>query len=553
MNVKHKLFFLVGIALAGMLVIGGVGLWGIAVDDAAIADIQGNRLEKIRNIMYLMGNMKELARRSYEVVSREGIPYAEQLPELKRLREVLQQLHDETPQYIQAYSALPARPENKQKWDALLLVWNQWFAYEQSYLRSMDDAIAHPSPEAFASLYKLILDGSFQRREYTVKLDAGIRELVEINQRLAVEVASGAQESSKGQLICMSIVMGLAFLTIGFLTWSINRSVIKPVEKARDLVVRIERECDLKLRVGYRARDEIGEMVIAFDAMLDKLQASFQTIQTRMKEVKTSVEVLSSGAQQVAVSSGQQSTSTSAMAASVEEMTVSVNTVSSSAEEARNIAREAGEIANQGGGIIEQTVQEMGAISEAVTQASAVIESLGQESEQISSVVQVIKEVADQTNLLALNAAIEAARAGEQGRGFAVVADEVRKLAERTTQSTGDISGMVGKIQASAKEAVTGMARVVEQVKSGHALAQDAGKRIQAIRAGAGKVVQVVTEISSALKEQSAASQDIARHVESVAQMTDQNSAAAGDAASGAQNLGRLALDVDAAVGQFAV
>jgi methyl-accepting chemotaxis protein len=553
MNVKHKVFSLVGLSLAGMLLIGGLGLWSMKGDANAIRDIQENRVEKISNILSMRVNMTDLVRRSREISALIIIPYDRQVSELKRLQGILHQIHEITPQRIQAYAALPATEDNRRLWDDLMIIWNQWITYDQGFLRGLDDVLAKPSPEALVAFFQHVEEENSKRIDLTKKLEDGIKELVEINRQMARDKANEAEAQSHDASILMLAVSVVALLSLGFFGFSINGSVIKPVEKARDLVVHVARDRNLKLRIGYKAKDEIGEMVSAFDSMMDELQSSFQTIQTRMGEVKAGVEAMASGAQQVAVGSGQQSTSTSAMAASVEEMTVSVNTISGSAEEARNIAREAGEIANQGGGIIEQTVQEMGAISAAVAEASAVIESLGHESEQISSVVQVIKEVADQTNLLALNAAIEAARAGEQGRGFAVVADEVRKLAERTTQSTGDISGMVGKIQVSAKEAVTEMARVVEQVKSGHALAQDAGARIQAIREGAGKVVQVVTEISSALKEQSAASQDIARHVESVAQMTDQNSSAAGNAASGAQNLGRLALDVDAAVGQFAV
>jgi methyl-accepting chemotaxis protein len=195
----------------------------------------------------------------------------------------------------------------------------------------------------------------------------------------------------------------------------------------------------------------------------------------------------------------------------------------------------------------------MGVIAEIVGKASKVIQTLGEDSQQISSVVQVIKEVADQTNLLALNAAIEAARAGEQGRGFAVVADEVRKLAERTAQSTGDISTMISKMQVSSKEAVEEMSHVVEQVESGQALAQEAGERIRSILDEANRVSDAVTEISAALKEQSQASQDIARHVESIAQMTDENHAAAEESASGAQELSQLAHEINDVLAKFKV
>ena len=195
----------------------------------------------------------------------------------------------------------------------------------------------------------------------------------------------------------------------------------------------------------------------------------------------------------------------------------------------------------------------MDTISETVAKASEVIKALGEESQQISSVVQVIKEVADQTNLLALNAAIEAARAGEQGRGFAVVADEVRKLAERTAQSTGDISAMIGKIQVSATEAVEEMDLVVQQVEAGQSSAQEAGELIRHIHAEAQNVSAAVTGISNALREQSQASQDVARHVESIAQMTDENNAAAEETASGSKLLSKLAQEMAAVVAQFKI
>jgi methyl-accepting chemotaxis protein len=553
MNVKHKLFSLVGTALAGMLLIGGVGLMDMSEANDVIDDIHDVRMGKTSNILFLLVNMTELIRRSQEIGARELEPYDQQVADLQRLRGLVHETHGMVTERIKAYEALPFSEEGKRKWDALMAVWKEWFVYDQRFLRELESVLVNPSPEAFHAYYQSVVSENNKRRALTDQVNAGIRELVALDSEVADAAVVKEQKNAAEAVVIISIIIVLSVLALALFTLSINASVIKPVEKARDVLVHIARERDLKLRVDHHAEDEIGEMVTAFDSMMDELNESFKSIQTRMLDVKTGAEDLTTVAKQVASSSSQQSSSTSSMAAAVEEMTVSVNTVSGSAEEARNIAQDAGEIANQGGSIIEQTVKGMGAIAETVAHASKAIEALGQESEQISSVVQVIKEVADQTNLLALNAAIEAARAGEQGRGFAVVADEVRKLAERTTQSTGDISSMVGKIQVSAKEAVAEMEQVVKQVEAGHMLAQDAGARIQTIREGASNVVRVVTEISSALKEQSAASHDIARHVESVAQMTDQNSSAAGNAADGALSLGRLARDVDEIVEQFKV
>lgn len=203
--------------------------------------------------------------------------------------------------------------------------------------------------------------------------------------------------------------------------------------------------------------------------------------------------------------------------------------------------------------MIRSAASEMTVIADAVRQISSSIEDLGNQSTAISSVVQVIKEVAEQTNLLALNAAIEAARAGEQGRGFAVVADEVRKLAERTALATGEIGKMIAAIQSSSKLAVTAMSSAVDQATGGVALAEKAGNAIKQIEAGVDEVVALVNSISSSLAEQTAAGNDIGVHVEKVARMTEENSASAGTAASSAVQLEQLAGDMRHVVDKFII
>jgi methyl-accepting chemotaxis protein len=328
---------------------------------------------------------------------------------------------------------------------------------------------------------------------------------------------------------------------------------LRPLNRARNMISRVAENFDLTLRLNNDSRDEIGQISQSFDYMMGKFQSAFRMIAQQVEKVGDAVESVNTAAEQVVQGSTSQSSSTSAMAASIEEMTVSINTVAASASDAQAMAQKAGDLSEDGDGIIGKTRGEMGAIAQIVDRASRVIAALGDGSHQITNVVKVIKEVADQTNLLALNAAIEAARAGEQGRGFAVVADEVRKLAERTAQSTGDISKMIGKIQASATEAVEEMDRVEKQVESGQTMAQEAGERMRAIREETNKVSTAVTEISAALNEQSRASQDVAQHVESIARMTDQNNAAVGEAESNVKRLRELAGEVGKTLSQFKV
>jgi methyl-accepting chemotaxis protein len=241
------------------------------------------------------------------------------------------------------------------------------------------------------------------------------------------------------------------------------------------------------------------------------------------------------------------------MAASVEELTVSIDQVTDNAHNARNASIKSGEISGLGAEVIHKAVVEMGEIETSVKGSSQTIGALEIQSNEISAVVNVIKEIADQTNLLALNAAIEAARAGEQGRGFAVVADEVRKLAERTGKSTQEITTMIANIQSGTRDAVMSMEQSVVRAVSGVGLASQAGQSITDIKSEAALVVQEIASISDSLKEQSLASRDIAKNVERIAQMAEENSAAVQNTADAAHHLEKMAAKLQSTAAQFKI
>ncbi len=352
----------------------------------------------------------------------------------------------------------------------------------------------------------------------------------------------------------LTLGIGIAALLLGMITAQlIARSIIRPLERMRQAISGIEKDHDFTKRIRIDSNDEVGQTSLAFNKLVEALQQSLGQVVAGVSRVSGAAQSLSSSSTQVAQSSNAQSEAASSMAAAVEQMTVSIGQVSDSAREAVDISRKSGELSSAGGGIIQSASSEMSKIAENVRHTAQVIEQLGEHSSEISSIVQVIKEVADQTNLLALNAAIEAARAGEQGRGFAVVADEVRRLAERTTHATEEITRMIAVMQGSAQAAVATMGTMVDQVGGGVELATQAGSSIVRIRDGAEHVVGVVNDISSALAEQSRASNDIASQVEKVAQMTEQNRAAAAETASTAVSLQELADGMLAVVRRFKI
>jgi methyl-accepting chemotaxis protein len=234
-------------------------------------------------------------------------------------------------------------------------------------------------------------------------------------------------------------------------------------------------------------------------------------------------------------------------------MTTSVDQVANNARDLRTVSDNSKTLASDGGKVVQQVVVDMKKISVAVMNAAVTIEDLGKKSEQIQSIVKSIKEIADQTNLLALNAAIEAARAGEQGRGFAVVADEVRKLAEKTSKSTQEISSMTEIIAGSTNEAVSEMEAAVEMVKSGSLLAQQAGASIVEINQGALRVLNGVEDISKSMQEQSLSGREIALNVEKVAEMSAENSASVREISLTVEGLEILSHSLEESVKHFRV
>ena len=286
------------------------------------------------------------------------------------------------------------------------------------------------------------------------------------------------------------------------------------------------------------------EMQETLRTMIRSILNNAATLSTASSQLLTTFENVSEHAQQ-------HGESASSMAAAVEEMTVSIDQVAENAQEAHSISMQASELSTEGTHIIESAASEMQKISDAVQSSATVIEDLGRHSEQISSIVNTIKEIADQTNLLALNAAIEAARAGEQGRGFAVVADEVRKLAERTSLSTTEIASMVGKIQNGTRSAVSSMQSGVVQAGKGVELATQAGNSINEIRSGSMRVTEVVNSISEAIREQVTASSEIAKSVEKVAQMSEENAVAMKDTTQSTHHLKQLSSSLNDSVSRF--
>ncbi len=348
----------------------------------------------------------------------------------------------------------------------------------------------------------------------------------------------------------------LTILTVGGLLSAVL-SLILATSLGRSTTGRLQLAIDAATAIANGKLDTVidtsshDELPKAFDRMQKRLREMIQQISEAANQLVVSVQQISGASEQLSGAIQEQSTSASMMAATIEELTVSIHHVSENADEAHQLASRSGEQSKDGARVIENTLSSMNGIARTVQHSSTQVAGLGQHSEQISSIISVIQGIADQTNLLALNAAIEAARAGEQGRGFAVVADEVRLLAQNTGKSTKEIAIMIEKIQAGVRETVESMRGGVLEVSQGVETAGTAGAAIVEIRDSSEKVLQVVDQISFALREQTMASQDVARNVERSAQMAEMNNVSVQELLKTSGGLKSLATSLQHEVSKF--
>ena len=388
---------------------------------------------------------------------------------------------------------------------------------------------------------KLTHDENYHK--YKAQIMKPVDEFLELlDKRTSAAVEQAKQAKTRMQYWVTGLVLfSIAFLVVALLT--VYRRIIAALGGEPAVASEVVKQVaagDLSVEIPVANTDSTS-LLAAMKVMQSNLQKLIGEIQTNADMVASAAKKMTIAAEDVAWSSNQQSASSLEIAAAMEQSTVSINLMSDSANRAQTISGDSELLMNETSGVVSEAVNRIAKIATVVEQASQTVRTLGQESENISKIVLVIKEVADQTNLLALNAAIEAARAGEQGRGFAVVADEVRKLAERTTQSTQEITTMISSMQSSARDAVTCIEDAVANVNEGVIMTKRVGESVSRLGASSHEVKGVIIDVSSALREQNAASNEIARNVEQIAQTGERNSGAVGAVAKAAAELQQLA------------
>lgn len=357
-------------------------------------------------------------------------------------------------------------------------------------------------------------------------------------------------EVRNGKLITLSLcAVGTFFgLIMGsIIRRSVTTSIDKMIAFIQQLAAKNLAACDLRMA----DKSEIGRAGLALDEMKHSLTEMIRSIAGTAEHLASASEQISTSASQQASTAGSQKDQTAQVATALQEMAATVQQVSENSGRAAEASRKASDTARQGGAVVEQTLVKMQLIAESVRGTAGKVEELGKRSDQIGRIVGVINDIADQTNLLALNAAIEAARAGEQGRGFAVVADEVRKLAERTTMSTKEIATMIEAVQGDTRLAVEAMEQGTRQVAEGVATTQKAGEALKEIIHMSQEVGDMVTHIATASTQQASATDDINNSMNQIARLLLESAEGAQQSEKACQELSGLAFDLRKLVGNF--
>ena len=423
---------------------------------------------------------------------------------------------------------------------------NELTARSKSTYSAMTDSKESMSPQVQASAASLAQDNksmesSLQDLQRTLAED--------FQQQLKVVMAWSSRQRTFG--LFLFLITGICAVVLAIM---VDRQVSVPLRRLTTRLKDIaEGEGDLTKRLEISNQDELGEASSWFNLFMDKLQEVMRRVAANTHQLASAAEEISATADQSADSARTQAEQTQQIASAMQEMSGTVNEVSGNSQQASEAAHEAAETAREGGKTVEQSLSSMRNIADSTRNVAGRVGELGKSSEQIGKIIAVIEDIADQTNLLALNAAIEAARAGEQGRGFAVVADEVRKLAERTTKATKEIASMIEGIQNETRAAVQAMEVSSREVDAGIERTAVGGKALREIIEMADHVGSMISQIATAATRQSGAMAAVNANVAQISGLTKESSSAAEQTAKACSDLSNLASDLQHLVGQFKI
>ena len=374
--------------------------------------------------------------------------------------------------------------------------------------------------------------------------------LLALEKSLSSSQYGTAMSSFNSTNLIVLIVMIVALILSFGISMILQSIILAPVRETVDVIESVA-DGDFTKRINIDTKDEIGRMAGSFNLLVDKLNGILREVASNSTRVAAAASQLSANASQMATGAEQVAAQAGTVATASEEMAATSQEIAQNCHLAALRSDEANQSASAGSAVVAETVKGMERIVSQVKASAATVESLGARSNQIGEIIGTIEDIADQTNLLALNAAIEAARAGEQGRGFAVVADEVRALAERTTRATKEIGDMIKAIQQETRAAVGAMGEGVKEVEAGTLRAEKSGEALQEILSRINDVTSQVNQIATAAEEQTATTGEISQNIMRITEVVHVTSRGAQESTTASSQLQRLADQQQLLVSQF--
>nr|WP_030129876.1 methyl-accepting chemotaxis protein [Pseudomonas sp. QTF5] len=536
MNIAPRAFL--GFALIGslMLVLGVFALNQMSKIRGAAEEITSNSVPSIKSLDEFTQLTLRLRVLSYRLlVNRE--------PDVQQKTMDLLETRNQQIRAAQAvYEKLIASPQERAAYDQYVQLLGQY--------RQIEDRMKSLSRNNQVEELRTLLNTDLLTNSEAI--NTVLNRLLEINTQQTIDTnQQAADQYSSAFNLTVTLLVIATGLTLLF-AWLLTNSITKPIANALSAAEEIA-EGNLTRPITVDGEDEAGRLLAAMAKMQDKLRDTLQRISGSATQLASAAEELNSVTDESARGLTQQNNEIEQAATAVNEMTSAVEEVARNAVSTSEASKNATTSAGDGRDLVQETVSAIERMSTDVQSTATLIGDLANESRDIGKVLDVIRGLADQTNLLALNAAIEAARAGEAGRGFAVVADEVRALAHRTQQSTSEIERMIGSIQSGTEHAVNSMRNSTERAESTLNIARGAGLSLDTINSAIVEINERNLVIASAAEEQAQVAREVDRNLVNIRDLSVQSATGANQTSAASNELSRLALDLNNMVGRFSL